>query len=156
MKKADLKFGNVVETGDGIRYLYHKVTGNKLVNLFSGDTYLDLDDYNDILIMVAYGLEYQINKVYEDYTCEKLVWKRRDFKLTEDEKVILRNLISNYKYIARDETGHLYVYIEKPDKDLEEEYWYGASDGLYVYNHLFKFIKWEDKEPYLISELLEG
>lgn len=154
MKKADLKFGNVVETGDGIRYLYHKVTGNKLVNLFSGDTYLDLDDYNDILIIVAYGLEYQINKVYEDYTCEKLVWKRKDFKLTEDEKTILRN-IGEYKYIARDETGDLFVYYEKPEKDLAGEYWYGASSSFNVFDHLFKFIKWEDKDPYLISDLLE-
>lgn len=154
MKKADLKFGNVVETGDGIRYLYHKVTGNKLVNLFSGDTYLDLDDYNDILIMVAYGLEYQINKVYEDYTCKKLVWKRKDFKLTEDEKTILRN-IEVYKYIARDEAGTLYVYYEKPEKDLDGEYWYGTSTCFDVFGHLFNFIKWEDKEPYLISDLLE-
>lgn len=77
-------------------------------------------------------------------------------KLTEDEKAILRNIDKNYKWIARDEDGELSIYINEPYKyNLG---WVGNVDTSYsirIFDHLFQFIKWEDKEPYLISDLLE-
>ena len=82
-------------------------------------------------------------------------------KLTEDEKVILRNIDKRYRWIARDENGELMVYSTRPLKDrhitkkwrviLTDEY-----ELMHIFNHLFQFIKWEDEKPYLIEDLLEG
>lgn len=68
--------------------------------------------------------------------------------LTETEKIILENTDERCEYIARDENGDLYVYTMKPKKrprlwDCGE----GECETLRAFNHLFKDIKWEDKEP---------
>lgn len=71
--------------------------------------------------------------------------------LTEDEKVILRNLPKEYKYIVRDDKM-LIITTRKPLKrDILENF--GQAFILPYYN-LFQFIKWED-EPYSIEELLK-
>lgn len=75
-------------------------------------------------------------------------------KLTEDEKVILKNINKKYKWIARDKDGGLFIYIEKPIKLTNHWSCYTASP-LDVYSHLFTCIKWEDEEPYLIEDLLK-
>lgn len=76
--------------------------------------------------------------------------------LTDDEKTILRNVDGKYKWIARDmeiETG-LWVFEDKPYKlNLE---WDGQNyESLDCFNHLFRQIKWEDKEPCLIADLIK-
>lgn len=73
--------------------------------------------------------------------------------LTEDEKVILRNLNKRYKYINREEYGGLRVSETKPiySKSMKE-YYYSGFDT-FIYDNLFQFIKWGD-EPYSIEELL--
>lgn len=78
-------------------------------------------------------------------------------KLTEDEKVILRNIDKKYKWIARDGDGKLCVFVDKP---LKFPYMWNNKrntgwDFLNVFAHLFQFIKWEDEEPYLIEDLLK-
>ena len=79
--------------------------------------------------------------------------------LTEDERVILRNINKRWKYLARDLDGELYAFGQKPKKI--EDYW-GESQGIYtsinilLCDSLFKFIKFEDDEPYNIEELLKG
>ena len=75
-------------------------------------------------------------------------------KLTEDEKAILRNIPKQYKYIARDNSGALYVYENKPRKD-DKNWWMYGLNNLSLFHHLFQFIKWENSEPYNIKELLE-
>lgn len=79
-------------------------------------------------------------------------------KLTEDEKVILRNIDKKYKWIARDEGGSLYIYCDKPLKFLDM--WNNKRNTgwafLNVFAHLFQSIKWEDEEPYLIEDLLKN
>lgn len=78
-------------------------------------------------------------------------------KLTEDEKVILKNIDKRYKWIARDECGTLSVFVDKPSKFLgmwnnkRHTGWYHIN----VFAHLFQSIKWDDKEPYLIENLLK-
>lgn len=86
--------------------------------------------------------------------------------LTEDEKVILRNLPKEYKWVARNNTidneAKLFVFGSIPErttnKGLEYECWYDfCSDSIALclpYTNLFQFIKWED-EPYSIEELLK-
>lgn len=77
--------------------------------------------------------------------------------LSEDEMVILRNLDKNWKWIARDEDNELYIFETKPCK---ESYFWSSEDGNWqidcYFTNLFQFIKWTDKEPYNIEELLKG
>lgn len=78
-------------------------------------------------------------------------------KLTEAEKNILRNLPRSFKWIVRDEHEDIKVYQEKPFKEgilwKSENIW--CYEYLNIFNHLFRFIKWSDEEPYLIEDLLE-
>ena len=71
---------------------------------------------------------------------------------SDDEKLIARNIDTEYKWIARDRDGNLYVYEGKPKK--EESSWYSDGCSLFFqFNHLFSAIKWEDEEPTLISDI---
>lgn len=158
MKKCDLECGNVVETRKGLKYLVAYGHNDKvLVNLISG-IWVSVpikSCYKEDLTNVDYfGID--IMKVYKDYTCKKLLWERKEKpqpKLTEDEKAILRNVPQYYKWIARDGNGVVCLYPDKPHKSKTIWDSYGA---LFPFHHLFQFIKWEDDEPYLIEDLLEG
>ena len=154
MKKSDLKYGNVVETREGIKYLYHCKNSDKFLNLdYDGFLWIRNFDENLNIIDCDNGLD--IMKVYKDYTCKELLWERKDEpKLTEDEKAILRNLPKEYKWIARDLSGMVYIFIERPEKG--QAIWYGCGQPMIPFYHLFQFIKWEDDEPYSIEELLKG
>lgn len=71
----------------------------------------------------------------------------KQWKFTEDEKVILRNLPKEFKWIARDGNKDLYIYITKPCKI--EDIW-DYDESLYeldLFKHLFQTIQWEDAEP---------
>ena len=154
MKKSDLKYGNVVETRSGDKYLFTFHDEEDIFVDLTGDGYYYFESLyfntnyknSDIVIM----------KVYKDYTCKKLLWERKEKpKLTEDEKAILKVLLKEkYKWIARDKNGCLYVYASKPEKVIT--IWEGSGLPMMPFNHLFQFIKWEDEEPYSIEELLEG
>ena len=78
--------------------------------------------------------------------------------LTEDERVILRNVVDDYRWISRDKDGGLHIFESKPDK--EHDHWsisyYYSFESLCLFRKLFQFIKWTDKEPYNIEELLKG
>ena len=76
-------------------------------------------------------------------------------KLTEDEKVIVRSMDKDFKYMARDKNGDLWVYGVKPEKKEKDGQWWDIDNGLFPFSPLFQFIKWEDEEPYLIEDLLK-
>ena len=151
MKKSDLKYGNVVETRSGDKYLFTFHDEEDIFVDLTGDGYYYFESLyfntnyknSDIVIM----------KVYKDYTCKELLWERKEKpQLNEDEKVILRSLPKDYKWIARDLSGMVYIFIERPEKG--QAIWYGCGQPMIPFYHLFQFIKWEDEEPYLIEELL--
>ena len=75
-------------------------------------------------------------------------------KMTKTEYTILKNINSDYSFIARDKNGTLNIYLYEPEKDRSE--WVGGYSYLSMYNHLFEFIQWQDGEPYNIKELLEN
>ena len=158
MKKSDLEFGNVVELRNGNKYLYHHTTGDKLLNLITGDSYTGLYVFNEDLTNCCNIFD--IVKVYKDYTLKELIWERKETpKLTEDEKAILRNLPKEYKWIARDKTSDIYLYEYKPKKYIfgwvcNSVWTCHAGWTTLAFPHLFQFIKWEDDEPYSIEELL--
>jgi hypothetical protein len=106
------------------------------------------------------------NKIYNPFSIlyELIIGKEKIIKLpkkpilTEDEKVILRNIPKKYKYIARDECGELYAYENKPKKEGYRWIIVGSDwvlNNLNMFQHLFQFIKWEDEESYNIEELLK-
>lgn len=65
---------------------------------------------------------------------------------TEDEKVILRNLPKECKWIARDADNELGVFTDKPKK-CEIDWNEGYAEGyIYLFKHIFQSIKWEDEE----------
>ena len=69
---------------------------------------------------------------------------------TDDEKVILRNLPEEYKWIARDDGYGLYIYELKPRK--YDELWDGVSirgrkARIDMFDRIFQSIKWTDEEP---------
>ena len=157
MKKSDLECGNVAEARNGRKYfVYHSCTGKALTSLITGWC-VGLDKYNENLIYTDSYIDFDIMKVYKDYTCTELLWERKDEpkpKLTEDEKVILRNLPKEYKWIARDGFGFICVFENKPDKAIFGCFYSAAT--ILPFPKLFKFIKYEDKEPYSIENLLKG
>ena len=155
MKKSDLKYGNVVETREGIKYLYHCKNSDKFLNLdYDGFLWIRNFDENLNIIDCDNGLD--IMKVYEDYTCKELLWERKEKpKLTEDEKFILKaSLNEKYQWIARNASGLICLFTNKPFKDLNR--WLGYDPLMCPFKYMFKFIKWEDDEPYSIEELLKG
>ena len=151
MKKCDLKCGNIVETRNGDKYLLYD---NDFLNL-AGGGYLSPNHYNEDLTSTDDYTKFDIMKVYKDFTCKELLWERKEKpKLTEDEKVILKNVDKDYKWIARDKDGTLSFHYVKPHK---EAYFWSSLEAIYVgelFPNLFRFIKREDEEPYSIEELL--
>ena len=101
---------------------------------------------------------------YENYDCPecKIKWLKSEHKekitLLEAERIILENIDKDYKWIARDEDGSLVLHSEEPQKEYMCNTWMndGAEhDILSPFDHLFRFIKWEDEEAYNIEELLK-
>lgn len=165
MKKNDLNPGMVIEKRDGRKRLL-VITPNYLNLVMVDFTDGILCDYlknydnnlNCIHSLTAIPAAQDIVKVYKDYTCQEVLWEREERPvLTETEKTILRNIDPMYKYIARDggHEGLVWIYPTKPRKNT-----CGWSDGgglyehLKLFNHLFKFVKWEDEQPYSIAYLL--
>ena len=81
--------------------------------------------------------------------------KKKEF--SQDELCVLRNIDKKYKWIARDESGSLCIFDEKPKKS--EEMWDNVTHSDFIelncYNHLFNSIHWEDEEPICIDDYVE-
>ena len=149
MKIESLKPGNVVEFKSGRRYLVCDHNSRLLLHRLDGLTcfYVDETEPQNII------------KIYKDYTLKIVLWKHKEkFALTKDEKAILSNM-RGYNWITRGKNDCLCVHVSKPEKF--EDYWrlpfspLGFGTRLEVFDHLFKFIKWEDEEPYSIEDLLK-
>lgn len=61
-----------------------------------------------------------------------------------------------YRYIARDSSGNLFLYVRRPTK--KAEVWASIEWHKFIsdFNDLFKFVKWGDEEPTSIKEVLEN
>ena len=79
--------------------------------------------------------------------------EKEKWQFTEDEKVILRNLPKEYKWIARDNNDKLWLYSDKPEKSSNYAVWKLADNvrgeqlEIIEFNHLFQCIQWSDPEP---------
>ena len=161
MKKEDLKNGNIIELRDGRRFIKTCIEGFEFIRLdytsATSTAIFPLSEFEDYL--KGSNITLDIIKVYEDYTLKKVLWERKEKpELTKVEEAILRSLPKKYKYIARDKISEsmLCVFIDKPEKVLAK-FWFSPNyESLEIFKHLFQFIKWEDEEPYLISDLLKN
>ena len=80
-------------------------------------------------------------------------------EFSEDEKVIAMHINKKYKWMARDKSGGLYIYMSKPMKKDSSNNW--LVDNLLYINikdfidskDMFSSIKWEDDEPTRISDI---
>ena len=124
------------------------------------------DDSGEVSLEVSYNKEKLFDEYDRyDYVIGKFIdWLESEYKepikLSDDEKVILRNIDKRYKWIARDKYYNLGIYDVKPYKNESVGFWKNNNnifDGRYfnAYNHLFQFIKWSNDEPYSIEELLK-
>ena len=102
MKKSDLNIGNVVELRNGDKLLFFFCFPDDILVNLKGRQCRTLDSYHDNLTATDDFIELDIMKVYKDYTCTELLWERKEKEkqkpeLTEDEKVILKNVPKEYK-----------------------------------------------------------
>lgn len=98
---------------------------------------------------------------YNDFLCEEKrlrEWAESECikkpVINKMDRAFLDYLNCNYKYIARDMSGELYVHFSKPHKIIH--YWNSTdelSNGLKIFNIDFPMIKWSDSEPWLIEDL---
>ena len=169
MRKEDLKPGMIAEFNDGDFGLLVADDNHSLCfrNLSNGDIKTSLMFYNDNFDYIGFGILVpgysggnSIKKIYKDYTLTEVLWERKVMpRLRNAEFTILQNLDSKYEYIARDGSGSLYVYTTKPNKGIggwSINVFLGIDCSKMPYSDLFQFVKWEDEEPYVISELLEA
>lgn len=77
--------------------------------------------------------------------------------ISKKEKDFLDYIKEEFKYIARDENGKLFVYETQPKKSktCRYRYWIGANNLCLnrYYKVDFPMIKWSDEEPWLIEDL---
>ena len=169
MTKKDLKSGMTVKLRNGDVYLVVEdflSNQNRFNNLenYTNDLknqalkYLDITEVYQYKNSI-YGNSSQNLTTLLDLTNPnmQLLWKRQELpKLSSAERVILENLDKKYKWIARDESEKLFVFCRKHNNNTS--FWISTDeiDTELVFPNLFKFVKWEDEQPYSIEELLKG
>ena len=148
----------------------------KLFNVEEGEEFiLETKDgwFNDL----KYKIENNIIKVatikYSDYSqssfklnefvyIEKIIKLPKKKQFSQDILNFFKMIDKKYKWIAKDKSGDIFGFEEKPKKDkyvwLCEEYDYCLDntcciDGLN--QSLFNEILWEDEEPIYIDDYVE-
>ena len=148
----------------------------KLFNVEEGEEFiLETKDgwFNDL----KYKIENNIIKVatikYSDYSqssfklnefvyIEKIIKLPKKKEFSQDTLNFFKMIDKKYKWIAKDKSGDIFGFEEKPKKDkyvwLCEEYDYCLDntcciDGLN--QSLFNEILWEDDEPIYIDDYVE-
>lgn len=119
--------------------------GCYLANFESNIDYEESDCFKEILCSEC--LRQSLLNLLEEY--------KEPIKLTQFEYEYLKFAKENeYNFIARDTNNHLYLYPNKPWKG--ELIWNCIDGNTPVFSELFKFVKWEDEEPYNIDEILSN
>lgn len=159
-----LKVGRVVETRDGEtgflledRIIYKNGWDN--LRRFDKDLKHEFDPNADIVRV--YDSPIVVDNAWNFGSETKMfldmVWERKEakvFEILDVENVILGNLDDSFKYIARNHNGTLNIYKIKPTK--HKVCWVSLDyTDFSEYAHLFDYIKWEDKEPTLIEDLIK-
>lgn len=102
-----------------------------------------------------------MSKERSNCTVARLKWLLSEYKepvkLTKLEYELLKFFNDKeFKYIARDSGGTVFVYHEKPSKKTEV---WGSIYGHRIlddFEDLFQFVKWADTDPTLIKDVLKS
>ena len=128
-----------------------------------------IDGYEDIYFIengyLYYIGDYGEKKSYlniNDVAGKNVIKLPKKKEFTDDELCILRNIDKEYKWIAKDRDGDLWIYTNKPKKEYDR-YWKDCSSSkslsfepLDIFkNSLFTEIEWEDDEPIFIDSYVE-
>ena len=96
-------------------------------------------------------------------TIRKVKWLLSEYKepikVSKLEYDILKYLADNtrHMYIARGKSGNLFIFDIKPVKNNVYAQWNGRGmKGMLMFNKLFQFVQWSDKEPTAIKEVLNN
>ena len=100
--------------------------------------------------------------IINDIAGENIIKLPKKKQFTDDELCILRNIDKEYKWIAKDIDGDLWIYTNKPKKEYDR-YWKDCSsfkslsfEPLDIFkNSLFTEIEWEDEEPICIDDYVD-
>ena len=80
---------------------------------------------------------------------------KEPIKLTRFEYEYLKVAKENgYNFITRDKDNRLYGTSEKPKK--YNTTWAGSGAYIGMFESMFKFVKWEDEEPWNIDNILDN
>ena len=95
---------------------------------------------------------------YLEHLKEPFMEKKPKIKLTDSEKCFVNLLKEDYKYIARNGSGKLFLFENVPKKFnySGSVFWEDDTDALCIsdfFNDMFNFITAEDKEPTSIEYL---
>lgn len=164
-KRENLQENDIIILRDESIFMLYKFD-NDLHLISRLNTFHTISNYNDNL-KHQNNSDYDIveikrpdkpqNLIYSNWEDAPTIWKRQEKPIpSNDEYIILKNIDSDYKYIARDKSGSLFLYDTKPTK--YDKQWDNANNettGFTMYSNLFKFIKWRDEKPYLIQDLLK-
>lgn len=114
------------------------------------------------LAQIATNQNYSVNCYRRDVNCseclrlsllELLEEYKEPIKLTRFEYEYLKVAKENeYNFIARDKNNNLYLYSNEPWK--AENDWDYEDRTTPVFAELFKFVKWEDEDPWNIDNIL--
>lgn len=164
--KDDLQASDIVTTRENKTYMVHDFNGELFAIRNQG--YLAFGDYNSDLTLKK-GTGFDIVKVQRADEVYQLVgrvwidvpviWERKEKEkaplLSEAEYHILKNVTATWEWIARDYNGGLYLFETHPDK--KSFVWDSDDSAINIkcHQHIFKFVKWEDDEPWEITKLLE-
>lgn len=82
---------------------------------------------------------------------EKDLKLKPQWSFTDDEKIILRNMSEEFKWIARDKNNQIMIYSKEPDKESNKDCWFNYQESykieeLVAFEHLFTSVKWSDEE----------
>lgn len=79
----------------------------------------------------------------------------KPFVISKSDRMFLDYIKEEYKCIARDKNGELFLYRLTPYKEEGLLNWIGRNRScLHLkYNVDFPMVKWEDSEPWLIDDL---
>ncbi len=83
-------------------------------------------------------------------------------EFNEKEFQLLKILPKEFKYLARNQNGNLNAFTTKPIKKIQNGFYIwvesdlDATKNLKIFNNLFQFIQYDDKQPYEIAKLMEA
>ena len=91
-----------------------------------------------------------------DVVGKKIIKLPKKKEFTDDELCILRNIDKKYKLIAKDSSGDVWIYADRPQKgNMRWKCFCDCKLFDVIKNSLFTEIKWEDEEPIYIDDYVE-